>query len=95
VTGDFKLTAQAIAIECGIVSNPPSMVHDISMLSRDPIVEPAISSNANYRDLEKFEGPVKSITLSGPELITLNGNQWDQLSNYTKIEFARSTPEQS
>jgi sodium/potassium-transporting ATPase subunit alpha len=34
VTGDFKLTAQAIAEECGIISNP-MMVDDISALERD------------------------------------------------------------
>lgn len=94
MTGDFKLTAQAIAIECGIISNPPSMVHDISHLSREPVVEPAISSNPNDSDIEKFEGPSKSITMSGPELMTLNDNQWDQLCRYDEIVFARTTPEQ-
>lgn len=34
VTGDFKLTAQAIAEECGIISNS-AMVDDISALGRD------------------------------------------------------------
>jgi sodium/potassium-transporting ATPase subunit alpha len=34
VTGDFKLTAQAIAEECGIISNS-ALVDDISALSRD------------------------------------------------------------
>ena len=43
VTGDFKLTAQAIAMECGIITNPPFKVHDISMLSRNP-VEPTKES---------------------------------------------------
>lgn len=94
VTGDFKLTAQAIAIECGIISNLPAMVHDISMLSRNPVIEPAISKEVDDSDMEKFEGPQKSITLSGPELITLNDNQWDQLCGYDEIVFARTTPEQ-
>jgi sodium/potassium-transporting ATPase subunit alpha len=34
VTGDFKLTAQAIAEECGIISNP-MMVDDINALERE------------------------------------------------------------
>jgi sodium/potassium-transporting ATPase subunit alpha len=34
VTGDFKLTAQAIAEECGIITNP-MMVDDITALERD------------------------------------------------------------
>jgi sodium/potassium-transporting ATPase subunit alpha len=32
--------------------------------------------------------------LSGPELITLNENQWHQLCAYQEIVFARTTPEQ-
>lgn len=94
VTGDFKLTAQAIAIECGIVSNPASMVHDISMLSRNPVAPKTTSPEVSEKDLELAEGPVRSITLSGPELKTLNDNQWDQLCGYEEIVFARTTPEE-
>lgn len=91
VTGDFKLTAQAIARECGIISNPPSLVHDITFLSRQnpeyPEKETRISSPS-------LEGQYTSITLSGPELITLNDFQWSQLCRYDEIVFARTTPEQ-
>lgn len=45
-------------------------------------------------DSPQPEGPFKSITLSGPELITLNDNQWDQLCLYDEVVFARTTPEQ-
>lgn len=78
VTGDFKLTAQAIAEECGIISNP-MMVDDISALSRETT---------------KAGSTKQAIVLSGPELITLNDNQWDQLCLYQEIVFARTTPEQ-
>ncbi|EDU50209.1 MgtA, Cation transport ATPase [Pyrenophora tritici-repentis] len=77
VTGDFKLTAQAIAEECGIISNS-ALVEDIDALSRD----------------FKGESRKQSIVLSGPELITLNDAQWDQLCQYQEIVFARTTPEQ-
>jgi sodium/potassium-transporting ATPase subunit alpha len=77
VTGDFKLTAQAIAEECGIISNP-MMVDDISALNRDA----------------KVPSTKQAIVLSGPELITLNETQWDQLCMYQEIVFARTTPEQ-
>jgi len=77
VTGDFKLTAQAIAEQCGIISDS-AMVDDISAL---------------LRDVNKgFTG--RAIVLSGPELMTLNDNQWDQLCQYEEIVFARTTPEQ-
>ena len=35
VTGDFALTAQAIATDCGIISNVPSLVKCFTALSRD------------------------------------------------------------
>jgi sodium/potassium-transporting ATPase subunit alpha len=78
VTGDFKLTAQAIAEECGIISNT-MMVDDITALSREDT---------------KMGSTKQAIVLSGPELITLNENQWDQLCLYQEIVFARTTPEQ-
>jgi sodium/potassium-transporting ATPase subunit alpha len=74
VTGDFKLTAQAIAEECGIISDPLS-VDDITALSRDAKL------------VHRF--PRQGIVLSGPELIALNENQWDQLCQYEEIVFAR------
>lgn len=77
VTGDFKLTAQAIAEECGIISNT-AMVDDISALGRDG----------------KIGSTKQAIVLSGPEMITLNEHQWDQLCQYQEIVFARTTPEQ-
>jgi sodium/potassium-transporting ATPase subunit alpha len=77
VTGDFKITAQAIAEECGIISNP-ALVDDIGALSRD----------------SKIGTTKQAIVLSGPELITLNDAQWNQLCQYQEIVFARTTPEQ-
>ncbi|OCK75312.1 calcium ATPase [Lepidopterella palustris CBS 459.81] len=77
VTGDFKLTAQAIAEECGIISNS-ALLDDISALCRH----------------EKESSSRQAIVLSGPELISLNDVQWDQLCQYREIVFARTTPEQ-
>jgi sodium/potassium-transporting ATPase subunit alpha len=94
VTGDFKLTAQAIAIDCGIISCPASMVHDVSMLSRHGVdSQKSLSTDVSHeKDPAYIAG--RSITLSGPELISLNDNQWEQLSKYDEIVFARTTPEQ-
>ncbi|KAL6705838.1 hypothetical protein ACN47E_006298 [Coniothyrium glycines] len=77
VTGDFKLTAQAIAEECGIISNA-AFIDDITALERGG----------------KIGTTKQSIVLSGPEMITLNEAQWDQLCQYQEIVFARTTPEQ-
>ncbi|PBP17187.1 Na,H/K antiporter P-type ATPase [Diplocarpon rosae] len=97
VTGDFALTAQAIAAECGIITNPPHLVQNISALIRDDtfsvfgeyIRDDKIAIHVPSEDESKT-----SITISGPELITLNEYQWEQLCKYDEIVFARTTPEQ-
>lgn len=96
VTGDFKLTAQAIAIECGIITNPASEVHGLERLSRDAVEKTISPAPSIEKDgVDSFDDrPSRSITLSGPELITLNDYQWDQLCDYEEIVFARTTPEQ-
>ncbi|KAL9074564.1 MAG: hypothetical protein Q9161_002156 [Pseudevernia consocians] len=94
VTGDFALTAQAIATDCGIISNVPSLVKDFRALSRDEYSQ--YSSSKGDLSLDTTQGLTSktSIVLSGPEMITLNDNQWDQLCGYDEIVFARTTPEQ-
>lgn len=94
VTGDFSLTAQAIAAECGIISNPPSMVHNVSALSRQS--SGSVSEATSHQGANpKGDGPpLTSIVLSGPEISSLHGAQWDQLCKYDEIVFARTTPEQ-
>ena len=92
VTGDFSLTAQAIAAECGIITNRPESVKSIAALRRDSFDVPSSSHDTKVVDFASQ--PYKSIVLSGPEMITLNENQWDQLCGYDEIVFARTTPEQ-
>ncbi|KAF7941655.1 uncharacterized protein EAE97_006492 [Botrytis byssoidea] len=94
VTGDFALTAQAIATECGIITNPPNMVKDVSALSRNKLVSESASQSENESKDNTITPQITSIVLSGPEIITLNDSQWDQLCKYDEIVFARTTPEQ-
>ncbi|KAK2858536.1 hypothetical protein FQN49_004639 [Arthroderma sp. PD_2] len=86
VTGDFKLTAQAIAINCGIIKSSHALVHSIDNLRRD--FETGQHSQGN----DGSNHP--PLVISGPELITLNNNQWHQLCTYQEIVFARTTPDQ-
>lgn len=68
------------------------MIKDISALSR---VESASTSVIDEKKgVTEDPQSYRSIVLSGPELITLNDNQWDQLCQYDEIVFARTTPEQ-
>lgn len=85
VTGDFKLTAQAIARQCGIINVPDLAVDSISALPRGLDSEKASLSSVSHRE---------AIVLSGPELITLNDAQWSLLTTYESIVFARTTPDQ-
>lgn len=88
VTGDFALTAQAIAQECGIITS--QNIDTVEALHRTVTVDPSIRAlELNY----DADGPREAIVLSGPELITLNEGQWDQLAEYREIVFARTTPE--
>jgi sodium/potassium-transporting ATPase subunit alpha len=86
VTGDFRLTAQAIAIDCGIVTQVPERIHDITALQEFGKVQ----SEKAPRDEES----IQSIVLSGPELMALSEGQWDKICKYDEIVFARTSPEQ-
>ncbi|KAI1262637.1 hypothetical protein F5Y18DRAFT_396864 [Xylariaceae sp. FL1019] len=82
VTGDFTLTALAIAQDAGIISRPAPLVDDVSSLPREQPAEGV------------YEIPRHSIVISGPELMSLNEHQWQLLTEYKEIVFARTTPEQ-
>ncbi|WKT44026.1 hypothetical protein QSH57_008879 [Fusarium oxysporum f. sp. vasinfectum] len=82
VTGDFALTALAIAREAGIVTS--QTVDDSTALQR-------------YSPDDTKDSPIShlgAIVLSGPELMSLNEHQWKTLTHYEEIVFARTTPEQ-
>lgn len=83
VTGDYKLTAQAIAAQCGIIRTPTSLIHDASALSR-----------GSFDSEGKSVADLQAIVLSGSDLSDLTDEQWDQLCGYQEIVFSRTTPEQ-
>ncbi|KAL1921901.1 uncharacterized protein VTP21DRAFT_10543 [Calcarisporiella thermophila] len=89
VTGDFAGTAAAIARQIGIITNPPTKTHTIENL--DPNLPPERVTRYDPRDPN---APVTSLVLTGPDLITLNEKQWEQVAQYTEVVFARTTPEQ-
>jgi len=95
VTGDFKLTAEAIARDCGIITNAMSGVHNLSHLPRDQSLDLSTKGPmTEEKESPIHDGRYTSIVLSGPELITLNENQWNSLCTYDEVVFARTTPEQ-
>jgi sodium/potassium-transporting ATPase subunit alpha len=69
------------------------MVKGISALSGDDAVSTSVSA-PEKNAVVVSSGAQTSIVLSGPELMTLNENQWEQLCKFDEIVFARTTPEQ-
>ncbi|CAI6080103.1 unnamed protein product [Clonostachys chloroleuca] len=87
VTGDFALTAVAIARDAGIVT-----VHHVDT----PADLPRFPDSGDSSDDNEKDSSVRkaAIVLSGPELMALNEHQWANLTRYEEIVFARTTPEQ-
>ena len=83
VTGDFATTALAIAEQCGIVTDA-STTHRMSDLDRDS------TEVGEYNR----EGPIRSLVLSGSDLMEMNDTQWSLACTYAEVVFARTTPEQ-
>ncbi|KAF2239689.1 calcium ATPase [Viridothelium virens] len=95
VTGDFRLTAQAIAAQCGIITQLDDKVDNIFTLARP--CSPPMPIVGGGPDTDKFSTKylsTRSLVLSGSEMMVLTDKQWDELCKYDEIVFARTTPEQ-
>ena len=95
VTGDFGLTALAIARQCGIVTTQ-GKVHEAKDLTRyRPKDQEKASDPSSVDESNIAINPQPTVLLlSGPDLITLSDYQWEQVCNYREIVFARTTPDQ-
>lgn len=87
VTGDFKLTAQAIARSCGILPSTEK-VDSVADLPRSAL--PSVPGVEGFTTL----GQGKGLVVSGPEILGLSEHQWDLISQYPAVVFARTTPDQ-
>ncbi|PNS21486.1 Sodium/potassium-transporting ATPase subunit alpha-A [Sphaceloma murrayae] len=90
VTGDFKLTAQAIAQQCGILTARGTDIDDVSCLSTDALGLRAAGIKEETTSL--IENP-RAIVINGPDIPNLDDSQWDRVCKYTEVVFARTTPE--
>ena len=66
------------------------MVKSVHSLSRVEAASPSDLEKSPHVDYRS----TSSIVISGPELITLNEYQCEQLCKYDEIVFARTTPGQ-
>ncbi|TNY23070.1 hypothetical protein DMC30DRAFT_444722 [Rhodotorula diobovata] len=90
VTGDFALTAAAIARQVGIITAPEGSVESVEDLPRRAAVDdkektPQADDDARHKS---------ALVLSGPEMLTLPDEQWDDVLKFDEAVFARTTPQQ-
>ncbi|KAG2137472.1 hypothetical protein DEU56DRAFT_756053 [Suillus clintonianus] len=91
VTGDFKLTALAIARQVGIITQ-----HVVDTIQE---VRAAASEKVEPKQLYLIkpsdDDPVRSLVLTGEDVATLTSYDWNVIvGTYTEIVFARTTPDQ-
>ncbi|KAG7443380.1 calcium ATPase [Guyanagaster necrorhizus] len=79
--GDFSSTAAAIAQQVGIITTPMSEVKHIKDLPYDT-------------SLERSSPEMRSLVLSGSDLVGMTESQWKQALAFDEIVFARTTPQQ-
>ncbi|KAG0004569.1 hypothetical protein BGZ79_008820 [Entomortierella chlamydospora] len=102
VTGDFGLTAAAIAKQIGLFSSErePHTYEHIMDPTTDKSKNAIESENVFGEDLERYEtGRPRyregtSLVLTGTDLTKLNPGEWDLVCTYEEIVFARTSPEQ-
>ncbi|WEW58039.1 magnesium-transporting ATPase [Emydomyces testavorans] len=88
VTGDFGLTATAIARDIGIFSGTaePDRVREFSHES---------SPDDEKHQIQHAPGSsARSLLVEGPEISALTQADWNLVCQYEEIVFARTTPEQ-
>ncbi|PWN51634.1 K, P-type ATPase [Violaceomyces palustris] len=85
VTGDFQLTAEAIARQCGIVTS--EKVHHFDSLSTSEL--PPYDFMADNESREQ-----RALSLTGSDLMRMDEAAWEQACRYDEIVFSRTTPEQ-
>ncbi|EGO02905.1 hypothetical protein SERLA73DRAFT_165832 [Serpula lacrymans var. lacrymans S7.3] len=84
VTGDFKLTAVAIAHHLDTISNIR-----VSDYSKEFSVVPLSAVKPSEDD------PIRSLVLTGDDVASLSPEDWNIIvGRYTEIVFARTTPDQ-
>ena len=86
VTGDYLLTAAAIAKEIGIFSNLDIVDTLDCMREKNKLIDLAIKPKKNIQNY--------SLLLNGSDIDNLTDKDWRNITKYKEIVFARTTPEQ-
>ncbi|KOS20025.1 Sodium/potassium-transporting ATPase subunit alpha-3 [Escovopsis weberi] len=101
VTGDYGLTAAAIARNVGIFTSQrePDTIATIHARDDDADADAASASTSTSASAEEMRaaraaGECRSLLLEGHSLSGLSNGDWDVVCEYAEIVFARTTPEQ-
>lgn len=95
VTGDYALTAETIARQCGILTT--DKVDDINnIIKKEDIGETSTFRRNLDSEEDDYQLNVNSLSLTGKDLFNANltSKHWDAIANYSEIVFSRTTPEQ-
>ena len=85
VTGDFQLTAEAIARQCGILTS--EKVRHFDDLTTASLAEYDMLADNDAR-------PQNALSLTGTDLMRMSEATWEQVCRFDEIVFSRTTPEQ-
>ncbi|KAG2112549.1 uncharacterized protein F5147DRAFT_71235 [Suillus discolor] len=91
VTGDFKLTALAIARQVGIITqHVVDTIQDVRAAASEKV------SPKEYHLIKPSEDdPIRSLVLTGEDVASLTTPDWNVIvGTYAEIVFARTTPDQ-
>ncbi|KAG0269640.1 hypothetical protein BGZ95_001997 [Linnemannia exigua] len=99
VTGDFGLTASAIAKQIGLFSSErePDTYEDIADPTRKGY---KINNDGDFDDLGEYElgrprfREGSALLLTGSDITKMSPGEWNLVCAYEEIVFARTTPEQ-
>lgn len=83
VTGDFGLTAAAVARRVGIFTH-----------SGDPDLYQNLTGSMHADKSAPLQREGRSLLLEGMQIAKLDHEEWDVVCSYEEIVFARTTPEQ-
>ncbi|OAX37831.1 calcium ATPase [Rhizopogon vinicolor AM-OR11-026] len=92
VTGDFKLTAVAIARQVGIISQQRvDTIDDVRAAASEKHL-----TDVRLPDIKPSDNdPIRALVLTGEDVSTLTPLDWHVIvGQYTEIVFARTTPDQ-
>ncbi|KAG1841039.1 hypothetical protein DFJ58DRAFT_857139 [Suillus subalutaceus] len=90
VTGDFKLTALAIARQVGIITQ-----HIVDTIQDVRTSSEKVSPKDYHLTKPSDDDPIRSLVLTGEDVASLTSLDWNVIVGaYTEIVFARTTPDQ-